>query len=179
MLKAMLLVIFIAGLTLLIVAVIALFRKLTSGGGTLKLPGIEVTGKGSVAFLFAGVLLMLAAAFGEQRLERAASEASLPTGPPKELAETRLAAAEAAIEDAKSGVEAAPKSKDTKADLALFEIDLEGLTLSLSSARDQLAKGFVAEVVAKARSVEAQARYIKQQLDEVLEQVAVRKKRHR
>ena len=53
--KFMVLVLFFLGVVLVLVAIVALFKKIASGEGSLDLPGIKLSGKGAPIFLLAGV----------------------------------------------------------------------------------------------------------------------------
>jgi hypothetical protein len=94
-------------------------------------------------------------------------------------AEAKIAEAETSINDAKAALETVPKTKDTKADLELFQSDLDGLTTSLNDARNMMAQEAYREAAQKAESTKTSAMEIKTKLDEAAAKVAARRGRRK
>lgn len=76
---------------------------------------------------------LLAQAKSGAEAAKAAATTNMETA--KNEATTAIADATAAIEAAKTALAGAPKGKDTKADLALFQQDLDGLATTLTEAQ--------------------------------------------
>jgi len=93
----------------------------------------------------------------------------------KKEAEAKLTEAEGLINEARTALDAAPKTKDTKADLELFKSDLDGLSTSLTDARNMMAQEAYKEVSAKVDTIKTQATDIKTKLEEAAAKAAAKK----
>lgn len=81
-------------------------------------------------------------------------------------AEAAIADADAALQTAGASLKAAPRTKDSKADLQLFEDDLKGLTTTLEEAKSAQGAGDYKKALEQATSVKDKASSINQQLEE-------------
>lgn len=98
--------------------------------------------------------------------ERAMSAAAANKETAKQEATTAIADATTALDAAKVAVEKAPKGKDTKADLALFSQDLEGLAATLSEAEAAMGSEDYNTARDKANAVREKATSISDQIAE-------------
>lgn len=82
----------------------------------------------------------------------------------KNEATTAISDATTALENAKTALAGAPKGKDTKADLALFQQDLDGLAATLSEAQTAMSSNDYMTARDKANSVKEKATSISDQI---------------
>ena len=105
---------------------------------------------------------LLAQAKADAEKAKTAAATNMETA--KNEANTAVADATTALEAAKTAVAGAPKGKDTKADLALFQQDLDGLATTLSEAQTALQSEDYMTARDKANSVKEKATSISDQI---------------
>jgi len=80
-------------------------------------------------------------------------------------AEAAIADADAALQTAQASLKAAPRTKDSKADLELFDNDLKGLATTLDEAKAAQGSGDYKKALEQATSAKDKASSINQQLE--------------
>ena len=113
----------------------------------------------------------------KQDAESAKSAAATNKESAKQAATAGIADATSALEAAKTALKRAPVGKDTKADLALFSQDLDGLATTLTEAQTAMGSEDYNGARDKASSVKEKADSIKQQIDEAAAKRAGAKKK--
>jgi len=106
---------------------------------------------------------------------KAAATTNMETA--KNEANTAIADATSALEAAKTALAGAPKGKDTKADLALFQQDLDGLGTTLTEAQTALQAQDYNTAKDKANSVKEKAASISDQVAQAAAKKAGAKKK--
>jgi hypothetical protein len=96
--------------------------------------------------------------------EKAKAAAATNKETAKNEATTAIADATTAIEAAKTALAGAPKGKDTKADLALFQQDLDGLATTLTEAQTAMQAEDFNTAKDKANSIKEKASSISDQI---------------
>jgi len=105
---------------------------------------------------------LLAQAKSDAEAAKSAATANLETA--KNEATTAIADATAAMEAAKTALAGAPKGKDTKADLALFQQDLDGMTVTMTEATAAMQSEDYTTARDKANSIKEKAMSISDQI---------------
>jgi len=105
---------------------------------------------------------MLAQTKADAEAAKAAATTNMETA--KNEATTAIADATAAIEAAKTALAGAPKGKDTKADLALFQQDLDAMGTTLTEAQTAMQSEDYNTARDKANSVKEKATSISDQI---------------
>ena len=105
---------------------------------------------------------LLAQAKADAEKAKAAAATNKETA--KNEATTAIADATTAVEAAKTALAGAPKGKDTKADLALFQQDLDGMSTTLSEAQTAMQSEDYTTAKDKANSVKEKATSISDQI---------------
>jgi colicin import membrane protein len=113
----------------------------------------------------------------KQDAETAKSAAATNKEAAKQAATTAIADATTSLDAAKAALKGAPVGKDTKADLALFSQDLDGLATTLTEAQTAMGSEDYNGAKDKASSVKEKADSIKQQIDEAAAKRAGAKKK--
>jgi len=105
---------------------------------------------------------MLAQTKADAEAAKAAATTNMETA--KNEATTAIADATAAIEAAKTALAGAPKGKDTKADLALFQQELDGMATTLTEAQTAMQSEDYNTAKDKANSIKEKAASISDQI---------------
>jgi hypothetical protein len=100
----------------------------------------------------------------QTKADAEAAKAATANRAAKNEATTAIADATAAIEAAKAALAGAPKGKDTKADLALFQQDLDGLATTLTEAQTAMQSEDYNTAKDKANSIKEKAASISDQI---------------
>lgn len=171
MLAVMIITLFLVGIGLVIISVVALFKRILTGEGKLKLPWIEVSGQGAIAVLVVGVVLLLTSTVMYSRHVAQANEADLQRRERARLEATQAVAdARALLDQTVAELKTAPKGKGTKADLEMMFQDVEASRASISESAEKI----TSEDFLGARDT---ANAAKAALKQVLEDITAARKR--